>query len=476
MLDLKFIRDNIDAVRENTRNRHVAADPDLVVTLYDRRNAALRELEVQRASRNANAEKMKGKLSPEERTGLIEEGRRLKETIAAREKELEELEKKLTEEAQKIPNMSHPAAPVAAEETGNRELRRWGTIPSFSFAPKDHVQLGESLDLIDFETGARVAGQKFYYLKNEAVILELSLLRYALDLLMREGFTPHITPDVAREEIVAGHGFNPRGPESNIYPLEGTDMCLVATAEFTLGGAYAGKVIAAEKLPLLLAGVSHCFRREAGAAGQFSKGLYRVHQFTKVEMFAFCRPSESEAMHERLIGIEERIYQGLGIPYRIVDICTGDLGGPAYRKFDIEAWMPGQGREGRVRGDHQRLQLHGLPGPAPGHPFPGGGEERLRAHAERHGDRRVADADRAAGELPEGGRQHPRSRGACRLHGIQGDPGEEALRAAGRGAAGPCDRALPTSRTSARGSSAGWPGSHGTRTARARWTGAWSSR
>jgi seryl-tRNA synthetase len=346
MLDLKFIRDNIDAVRENTRNRHAAADPDLVVSLYDRRNALLHQLEGQRAARNANAEKMKGKLSPGERTGLIEEGRRLKEAIAGLEKDHEQLEKKLVEEAQKIPNMSHPAAPIAAGETGNRELRAWGVVPSFGFAPKDHVQLGEALDLIDFETGARVAGQKFYYLKNEAVILELSLLRYALDMLSREGFTLHITPDMAREEIVAGHGFNPRGPESNIYTVEGTDLCLVATAEFTLGGAWAGKILPAEKLPLLLAGVSHCFRREAGAAGQFSKGLYRVHQFTKVEMFVFCRPSESEAMHEKLIGIEERIYQGLGIPYRIVDICTGDLGGPAYRKFDIEAWMPDRGEKG----------------------------------------------------------------------------------------------------------------------------------
>jgi seryl-tRNA synthetase len=346
MLDLKFIRDNIDAVRANTRNRNAKADPDLVVSLYDRRNALLHELEGQRAARNANAQSMKGKLDPGGRAALIEEGKRLKEAIAGLEKDHQDIEARLLAEAQKIPNMSHPDAPVAAEESGNRELRRWGTIPSFGFPARDHVQIGESLDLIDFEMGARVAGQKFYYLKNEAVILELSLLRYALDILGREGFTLHITPDMAREEIVAGHGFNPRGPESNIYPVEGTDMCLVATAEFTLGGGYAGQILAAERLPLLLAGVSHCFRREAGAAGQFSKGLYRVHQFTKVEMFAFCRPSESEALHAVLIGIEEKIYQGLGIPYRIVDTCTGDLGGPAYRKYDIEAWMPGRGEKG----------------------------------------------------------------------------------------------------------------------------------
>jgi seryl-tRNA synthetase len=346
MLDLKFIRDNLDAVRENTKNRHMTANPDLVVQLYDTRNTLLHQLESERASRNANAAKMKGKVGADERTALIEEGKRLKEAIAVLEKDHEDTERRLIEEAKKIPNMSHPEAPIAAEEAGNRELRRWGAVPRFGFAPKDHVQLGESLDLIDFEAGARVAGQKFYYLKNEAVFLELALVRYALDILVREGFTPHITPDMAREEIVAGHGFNPRGPESNIYPVEGTDLCLVATAEFTLGGIYAGKVLQAGEMPALLAGVSHCFRREAGAAGQFSKGLYRVHQFTKVEMFVLCRPSESEAMHGRLIDIEERIYQGLGIPYRVVDTCTGDLGGPAYRKYDIEAWMPGRGEAG----------------------------------------------------------------------------------------------------------------------------------
>jgi seryl-tRNA synthetase len=346
MLDLKFIRDNVDAVKENVRNRHVSADPDLVVELYDRRNLLLKELETLRASRNANAERMKGKLSPAERTPLIEEGKRLKESIAEIEGRHEETEKKLIEEALKIPNMAHPDAPIADGETGNRQLRTWGSVPSFSFPARDHVQLGQSLDLIDFETGARVAGQKFYYLKNDAVILELALVRYALDALMREGFTPMITPDVAREEIVAGHGFNPRGPESNIYAVEGTDLCMIATAEITLGGYHAGKVLPVEQLPLTYAGVSHCFRREAGAAGQFSKGLYRVHQFTKVEMFVYCHPDGSDAMLDRLIGIEEKIFQGLGIPYRIVDTCTGDLGGAAYRKYDIEAWMPGRGEKG----------------------------------------------------------------------------------------------------------------------------------
>ncbi len=346
MLDLKFIRDNLAAVRENTKNRHVTADPDLVAKLYDQRNGILKELESTRAARNANADKMKAKLGAEERAALIEEGKRLKEAISRLEESHGEVEKKLTEESLKIPNMSHPDAPVGEGEAGNRELRKWGNPPSFVFKARDHVELGQILDCIDFETAGRVTGQKFYYLKNEAVLLELALVRYALDTLIKEGFTPMATPDMARGEIIAGHGFNPRGPESNIYAVEGTDLCLVATAEFTLGGYHAGQFLDPSHMPVLLAGVSHCFRREAGAAGQFSKGLYRVHQFTKVEMFVYCRPEESERMLDRLIGIEEKIFQGLEIPYRIVDTCTGDLGGPAYRKYDIEAWMPGRGEKG----------------------------------------------------------------------------------------------------------------------------------
>ncbi len=346
MLDPKFIRDNLDAVLLNVKNRHVSADPTKVVKLYEQRNTVLRELEEARAARNANAQKMKAKLSPEERSVLVEEGKQLKEKIATLEKGHEELEKGLTEEALKIPNMAHPDAPVGEGEAGNKPLRTWGKPASFDFTPRDHLDLMQSLDIIDFETAARVSGQKFYYLKNEGMLLELALVRYALDALSREGFTLMSTPDLAREEIVAGHGFNPRGPESNIYTVEGTDLCLIATAEYTLGGYHAGKVLDGASLPVKLAGLSHCFRREAGAAGQFSKGLYRVHQFTKVEMFVYSHPSKSEEILDQLLGIEEGIFQGLEIPYRIVDTCTADLGAPAYRKFDIEAWMPGRGDTG----------------------------------------------------------------------------------------------------------------------------------
>ena len=346
MLDLKFIRDNLPLVLANTRNRNSSADPEGVVRSFDERNRILKASESLRQRRNENAEKMKGKLSPQERAALVEEGKRLKQEIAALEQSLVQVEEELCGEALRIPNLTHPQVPIGNGEANNRELKRWGTIPSFPFKAKDHLEIALALGLLDFEAAARVSGQKFYYLKNEAVLLELALLRYALDLLQAEGFTLTITPDIAQEAIVEGIGFSPRGPESNIYSLEGTGTCLIGTAEITLGGYYAGQILLAEQLPIKLAGLSHCFRKEAGAAGQYSKGLYRVHQFTKVEMFVYCHPSGSEAMLERLIGIEEKIFQGLEIPYRIVDTCTGDLGGPAYRKFDIEAWMPGRGEKG----------------------------------------------------------------------------------------------------------------------------------
>ncbi|MFP4491576.1 MAG: serine--tRNA ligase [Spirochaetaceae bacterium] len=346
MLDLKYLKEHAEEVRENIRNRFMNLDVDSVLSLYDKRNTLLRKLEDLRKQRNENAKKMKGKLEEKERSLLIEEGKKLKERIASLEEEYGGVDAELRELAGKIPNMAHPHAPVGKEEKDNLELHRYGEPKTFSFEAKDHVELGTSLDLVDFDTAAKVTGQKFYYLKNQAVFLELALARYALDILLSRGFTPTITPDLAREEIVEGIGFNPRGEESNIYSIEDSDSCLVGTAEITLGGYHAGELLSAEQLPIKMAGLSHCFRREAGAAGRFSKGLYRVHQFTKLEMFVYCLPEESEKIHMELLGIEEEIFQGLEIPYRVVDTCTGDLGAPAYRKYDIEAWMPGRGEKG----------------------------------------------------------------------------------------------------------------------------------
>lgn len=346
MLDLKFVKDNRDAVVENIRNRHMDVDVDNILKLYDERSGFIQKTEDLRQKRNENAKKMKGKLDQETRTALIEEGKTLKNDIAVSREKLGSVESELFREAGRIPNMAHPDAPIGKEDKDNTEIKRFLGPTEFSFKPKDHVELGQDLDLIDFDTATRVSGSKFYYLKNEAVYLELALVRYALDIVKAKGFTPIITPDIAREEVLEGIGFNPRGKESNIYALEGTGTCLIGTAEITLGGIHADSIIDHDILPIKMAGHSHCFRREAGAAGQYSKGLYRVHQFTKVEMFVYCRPEDSEKYHQEILSIEEEIFQGLEIPYRVVDTCTGDLGAPAYRKYDLEAWMPGRGEAG----------------------------------------------------------------------------------------------------------------------------------
>jgi seryl-tRNA synthetase len=342
MLDYKFIAENLQAVTANIADRFMKADALEVARLYAKRTELTTGLQALQQKRNSNADAMKGKLEQDARTALIEEGKKLKEGIAAAETELAEVEKNLLTEARKIPNMAHPDAPVGKEDKDNLEVKKVGKVPAFDFEPADHVKLGQDLDIIDFDAATKVSGTKFYYLKNEGVFLELGLVRYALDILAKKGFTPFITPDVAREEILEGIGFNPRGAESNVYTIEGEDACLVGTAEITLGGYYSNTILPKDKLPLRMAGLSHCFRREAGAAGQFSKGLYRVHQFTKVEMFVFCLPEESDRFHEELRAIEEEIFESLDIPFRVVDTCTGDLGAPAYRKWDLEAWMPGR--------------------------------------------------------------------------------------------------------------------------------------
>ena len=342
MLDYRFIKENLAEVKENIKNRNMVADADLVVELFDKRVEAVTALQEKQAKRNENANAMKAKLSNEERQVLIAEGKQIKEEIANLEATVAKIEEDLKIAACKIPNMAHKDAPIGVEDTENLQVKLSGTVPTFDFEPKDHVQLGQDLDILDFDRATKVSGTKFYYLKNEAVFLEQALIMYTLNVLRKHGFTPFTTPDVAREEILEGIGFNPRGNESNVYTLEGENACLVATAEITLGGYHSNEILKKEDLPYMYGGISHCFRREAGASGQFSKGLYRVHQFTKVEMFVYCLPEESDALHAKLRSIEEEIFEGLGIPFRVVDTCTGDLGAPAYRKWDLEAWMPGR--------------------------------------------------------------------------------------------------------------------------------------
>ncbi len=346
MLDRRFIVENAAAVKANCQNRGSKADVDKFVALEADRKA--KQVELDELNRQANeVSKSIGKAKdPAEREARKDEGRRLREMATTVETQLKWLVDEADAVLRAIPNLSHPAAPIGSE-AASKELRRGKTpLPQFSFKPLDHVQLGEKLGLFDFEAGAKVAGHGFYFLKNEAVLLELALQRYALDLLLKEGFTPTITPDLARNEILQGIGFTPRGPETQIYSVADTDLSLVATAEITLGGMLADEILEEERLPLKVCGISHCYRTEAGAHGRATRGLYRVHQFTKVEMFAFTRPEESDATLDYFCELECRLFDGLEIPYRVVDTATGDLGGPAYRKYDLEAWMPGRGEVG----------------------------------------------------------------------------------------------------------------------------------
>jgi seryl-tRNA synthetase len=347
MLDRKFIIENAQLVKENCRRRGAKADVDRLVALDGRRKDL--QTEVEQLNRQANdVSKSIGKAKDEaQREALKAQGRDIRKKVAEIQQELETIAAQQEAIRRLIPNLSHPDAPVGVDDQANLEFARGKTpLPEFDFKPLDHVELAERLDLVDFEGGARVAGHGFYFLKNEAVLLELALQRYALEVLLAEGFTPMTTPDLARNEVLEGIGFIPRGPETQIYSVEQSDLSLVATAEITLGGLLAGQTIEAESLPLKFCGISHCFRTEAGAHGRATRGLFRVHQFTKIEMFAYTLPEASDAMLDYLRGLECRLFDGLGVPYRVVDTATGDLGGPAYRKFDLEAWMPGRGESG----------------------------------------------------------------------------------------------------------------------------------
>ncbi len=345
MIDVKQIAEKKDEYIASIRDRNLDLNIDTIDHLYTQTMDLKRSLEDIRHQRNENTSKLQ-KGSEEMRQSLVEQGKKLKQELAEKEHQYKELQETLTTLAEKVPNLIHPQSPRGKEEKDNLVSRKYGTPPSFSFQAKDHLKLGKDLDIIDFEKAAEVSGPKFYYLKNKAVLLEFALIRFGMDTLLKHGFSVMQTPDIAKLSVISLLGFQSRGPESNVYKLEDEDIGLIGTSEIPLGAYYLDSILKEEELPIKMAGISHCFRKEAGAAGQYSKGLYRVHQFTKLEMFVFCHPEKSEEIHKTLLGIEEEIYQNLEIPYRIVEACSGDLGSPAYRKFDVEAWMPGRGDNG----------------------------------------------------------------------------------------------------------------------------------
>lgn len=350
MIDIKVLREKAQEMKENILLRNLDLEKynvDLILEIDKKRREKQKILDELKGERNRVSQEI-GKKTGEERNELIKMAKKLKEEIDKLENEFENLEREMYKYLWQLPNFLLPETPRGKDEKDNIEIKKWKDPKIFPFPPKDHLDLALINDLIDFERGSKVTGSNFYYLKNEAVILEFALFQFVIDQLLPEGFKIFITPDLAKNDVLDGIGFQPRGPEAQIYRIEDTNLGLIATAEITLGGYHKNEIIDEIDLPLKYLGFSHCFRTEAGAYGRYSRGLYRVHQFSKAEIFIICKPEDSKKMHEYILSLEERIFQKLDIPYRVLDICSGDLGAPAARKFDIEAWMPGRGEYGEV--------------------------------------------------------------------------------------------------------------------------------
>jgi seryl-tRNA synthetase len=319
-------------------------DIDKLLELDEKRRGVIAKIDDLRAKRNANS---KTKPTPE----VIAEMKKIGEKIKTLEESVGPLEAELRELWLKVPNLTHPEVTVSENDEDNPVLEIVKKPNKFNFEPKDHVELGEKLDLIDFDRATKVSGAKFYYLKNELAVLEFALIQYALATAGKHGYIPFSTPDLAKREVLEGLGFNPRGESTQIYNIENSDLSLVGTAEITMGGYHKDEILDEKDLPKKYVAVSHCFRTEAGAYSKFSKGIFRVHQFTKVEMFQYTTPENSESAHQEILKIEKEIFNGLDVPYRVIDHCTADLGGPATRTFDLEAWMPGKPNKEDQMGD-----------------------------------------------------------------------------------------------------------------------------
>lgn len=344
MLDIKFIRENAQLVKDNCKNRLSSVDIDEFLELDKEIRILETSLDELRAKRNTAS---KTKPTPEQ----IEEMKIVGEEIKIIEEKIIPFKDKFKEIWLAIPNLTHPDVIVSLNEDDNPVLDTFLEPTVFDFEAKDHVQLSEINDLIEFERATKVAGAKFYYLKNELALMEFALIQYALEIAIKRGFIPFSTPDLAKKEVLEGLGFNPRGESTQVYNIENTDLCLVGTAEITMGGYHMNEVLDEKELPKKYVAVSHCFRTEAGAYSKFSKGIFRVHQFTKIEMFQYVSPEKGEEAHNEMLEIERQIFEGLNIPFRVIDHCTADLGAPSIRTYDLEAWMPGKPNKDGSMGD-----------------------------------------------------------------------------------------------------------------------------
>ena len=335
MLDIRYIREHADRVQESAKNKgyNDVSITRLLDTDEQRRQLQQRVDEL-RTQRNEIASQMKGgKPAPE----LVEKGRSLKEKLAELESELHDIDADFQAQMDAVPNITLDDVPLGGE-ADSVEIKAWGDKRQ---SAEDHLDFATGRGWLDFERGAKVAGTKFYYIKGDLMLLENAIYQYALNLLISKEFTPMTVPHMVSGRVARGSGFAPKSDkESNEYFIDGEDVMLIGTAEAPLTGFHADEIIDEKDLPLLYAGYSPCYRKEAGAAGKFSRGLFRVHQFNKLEMYIFCTPEQSRDMHEKILSIEEEIWQNLGVPYHVVNIAAGDLGAPAAKKYDIEYWSP----------------------------------------------------------------------------------------------------------------------------------------
>lgn len=335
MLDIRFIRDNADRVQESAANKGYAVDIKKLLELDDRRRELMARVEDLRARRNENSAHMKAGGKPDQ--AVIEEGKQIKNELAVQEQSLSEINSEFNRLITGVPNVTLDNVPFGGEED-SVEIKKWGEQTR---GAKDHLDFAVARDWVDFERGARVAGAKFYYLKGDLALLENAIVQFAIDFVIKKGFTYLTVPHMVNSRIAEGAGFAPKGDASgNEYFVEGEDLTLIGTAEAPLTGYHADEIIDEEKLPLCYVGYSPCYRKEAGTYGKHTRGLFRVHQFNKLEMYIFCKPEDSPAMHEKILAIEEELWQALGIPYHVINIAAGDLGSPAAKKYDIEYWSP----------------------------------------------------------------------------------------------------------------------------------------
>ncbi len=332
MIDIKILRENPELVRESAQKKGYNVDVNLVLEVDTLRRGLQGQAEELRAKRNDIASKMNGG-KPEQ--NAINEGKKLKESLAEIEKKLNLADQEFNQLMQQIPNIVQDNVPVG-DETKSIEVEQWGEKKSDG---RDHLDFALARDWVDFERGAKVAGSKFYYLKGDLALLEQALIQYAIDFVGKYGFTFMSVPHMVNSKTATGTGFAPRTSEqSDEYYLEGEDLSLIATSEIPLTGYHGDEIINEEKLPLLYAALSPCYRKEAGTYGKHNRGLFRVHQFNKLEMYALTTPEASNEMHEKIRAIEEELWQSLGIPYHVINIASGDLGAPAAKKYDLEYW------------------------------------------------------------------------------------------------------------------------------------------